>query len=258
MTHLPVDCCRRTTPTNVTMKPKNRTVLQNLESWSLDSLIDLRLMARRLELMGDELPGEFDKARAAVAACLKPIEGLQNEVNALYESDALATVHTRAVPLSEGEISQLLTLNRRLKDVASHLLSVAGDVTPRLKAKVADPDDPMFDYEIEARIDYQLRQDDPDFDEDDDNYLSTRTEYLTRLSGLEEEDFTEPYLPAALRAEPHCWLFHDLYDHSYGPESPRLSFQDCLRIGHIFVDIQVWQQYVFDAQGERKRPANPS
>jgi len=232
------------------MKPRNRTVLLNLETWSLGSLIDLQRMAHRLKRGGDELPGEFDKAQAAVAACLKPIEGLQNEVNALYESDALASLHTRAIPLSEGEIGQLLTLNRRLKDVASHLLSVAGDVTPRLEAKVADPDDPMYDYEIEARIAYQLREDDPDYDEEDDNYLSTRTEYLKHSSRLEEEDFGEPGLPAALLAEPHCWLFHDLYDHSYGPELPQLSFQDCLRVGRIFVDVQVWQQYVFDAQGE--------
>lgn len=231
------------------MKPKNRTVLQNLESWSLDSLIDLRLMARRLELKGDELPDEFDKARAAVAACLQSIEALQNAVGALYESDALASLSASGVPLTEDEIGRLLALNRCLKGVASHLLSVAADITPRLEAKVADPDDPMYDYEIEARIDCQLREDDPDYDENDDNYLSTRTESIRQLSRLEEEDFAELYLPAALRAEPHCWLFHDLYDHSYGPESPQLSFQDCLRIGHIFVDVQVWQQYIFDTQG---------
>ena len=32
---------------------------------------------------------------------------------------------------------------------------------------------------------------------------------------------------------PHCWLFHDLYDHSYGLEQPTLSLQDCLRMGRI-------------------------
>lgn len=50
-------------------------------------------------------------------------------------------------------------------------------------------------------------------------------------------------------AEPHCWLFHDLNDHAYGPASPMLSLEDCLRIGRIHVDVQIWQQYVFDAQG---------
>jgi len=101
----------------------------------------------------------------------------------------------------------------------------------------------------EARIAYVLREDDPDFDEDEDNYLTERTELLKyrydygeradRLSGEIAE-------PGSLWSEPHCWLFHNLYDRGYGIESQRLSFRDCLRIGRIFIDVQVWQQYDFD------------
>lgn len=232
------------------MKPKHRTVLGSLQGWSVGSLLTLHRMAHRLRLKGKELPCEFDRMRSAVDICLQGIEGLQAEVQVLYESDALSNLRVGEIPLSEDEIGRLLALNRQLMGLSHHLRSVANDVTPRLDAKVADPNDPMVDYEIEVRLDYQLREDDPEHDEDDDNYLTTRTESLKHACMMEREDFADPSLPAGLLAEPHCWLFHDLYDHDQGPQSPRLSLRDCLRIGHIWVDVQVWQQYLFDAQGE--------
>jgi hypothetical protein len=43
-----------------------------------------------------------------------------------------------------------------------------------LQARVTDPNDPMNDYEIEASIYYILQENDPDFDECEDNFLTTR------------------------------------------------------------------------------------
>ena len=56
---------------------------------------------------------------------------------------------------------------------------------------------------------------------------------------------------AQLDGEPHCWLFHDLYDHSYGFSKPCVPLRDCLRIGKVWVDVVIRQQYCLDiATGE--------
>jgi len=40
----------------------------------------------------------------------------------------------------------------KFKDYTRHLKAVAADVTPRLEAKLAAPDDPMYDHVIDVRI----------------------------------------------------------------------------------------------------------
>ncbi|MEA3643612.1 MAG: hypothetical protein VBE63_27330, partial [Lamprobacter sp.] len=54
--------------------------------------------------------------------------------------------------------------------------------------------------------------------------------------------------PGRLNQIPHCWLFHDLYDHHYGLEQPALSLGECLRIGEIWVRIAVEHQATLDLE----------
>jgi hypothetical protein len=233
------------------MKPKHRSSIKALQNWTEVNQLTLHSMARSLTSHAKKLPSELISLQSAVLVCQQAIAQLQSEVSELYASEATSGLHALTVPLTEHEIGQLLDLNRHLLSITRHLEAVVEDVAPRLNAKVADVNDPMYDYEIEACIDYQLREDDPDYAEDDDNYIATRTEPIkTQWGWQREERSSSSSLPSALLAEPHCWLFEDLYSVDYGVKSPRLSFQDCLRIGRIFVDVQVWQQYQFDANGE--------
>jgi hypothetical protein len=158
-------------------------------------------------------------------------------------------IQPRNVIMSPQDCNTLLALNRQLKELTHHLKAVAHEVIPQLEAKLAAPYDPMYGYEIDAHIAYQLREDDPAYDDQDDNYLSVRHEPLKRRLWMEIEinaGDDRPNTPALLNREPHCWLFHDLYDHSYGPEAPCLPYDECLRIGRIVVDVQVRQHYIFD------------
>ena len=228
------------------MKPKHHSSIETLETWTEVNQLTLHLMAHRLTSHAKKLPADFVGLQSAVLVCQQAIAQLQSEVNDLYESDARAALRPLIVPLTDNEISQLLVLNRRLLSITRYLQTVVDDVKPRLDAKVADPNDPMYDYEIDARLDYQLREDDPDYAEDDDNYIATRTEPIKEPRDWEGQDHSSSSsLPSALLVEPHCWLFEDLYSVDYGVKSPRLSFRDCLRIGRILVDVQVWQQYEF-------------
>ena len=229
------------------MKPKIRTILNRLERSMESSGITLRGMARELQNAGNDLPTEFSDLHEAVANCKQCIERLSGKLDAVYEADrTLRGYWWDEKTLTDAEVSQLLALNRRLGALDPLLRSIAEDVTPRLEAKLADPNDPMYDYEIEVRLDFVLREDDPDYAEDDDNFLTTRRESLKHLRSRKHTDYAELICPENLRAEPHCWRFHDLYDHEYGKDAPRLSFHDCLRIGRIFIDVEVWQQYDFD------------
>ena len=243
-----------------TMTPKARTNVVYIQQWGRNNILRLRRAALHLQDAANELPAELGELHVAVAECLQSSNRLQQAVEDTLDSDELAKFAIPHVELTEAEESQLLALNRHLRGVTRHLRTVVDDVKPRLEAKLADPCDPMYDYEIEARIDYQLREDDPEFAEDDDNYLSTRIEPLkSSLYGWEREDCAHLYLPAGLLAEPHCSLFKDLYSINYGAESPRLSFKDCLRIGRIFVDVQIRQQYEFNAHdGAFTKTSNPT
>lgn len=232
------------------MNPKNRSTLNMLENWVSGSRSSLKCMEIDLRSARKYLPAEFAEVHTAIVACLENIQTLWERVEATYDADEVLAAQSSKTPLAEAEISQLLALNRHLMEITRQLSLVADEIRPRMEAKVADPNDPMYDYEIEARLDFVLREDDPDYDENGDNYLTTRTKclkypYLHR-DERRELSFGESSIQEGLLSDPHCWLFHELYDHAYGHACPKLSFGDCLRIGKVFVDVQVWQQYSFD------------
>lgn len=145
--------------------------------------------------------------------------------------------------LSDDEVAGLLRLNRRLSDLERYLQNAAQDLTPRLEAKLADSNDGMADYEIEATLHFVLREDDPEFDDSEDNFLTVRKEDLKRIYRLADDKDHRDLPMRQLKGERHCWLFHDLYDHSYGLRAPRVPLCECLRIGTAWVDIVIRQQY---------------
>ncbi|MDI1232450.1 MAG: hypothetical protein PSU93_15025 [Methylobacter sp.] len=148
--------------------------------------------------------------------------------------------------LSAQDAERLLQLNRHLTKLQDFLNAQELAISPVLAGKEADPDDPMADYEIETVLHYTLREDDPEWSEDSDNFMTQRESSLkgAARSSSEPDDWRE-YLPSmeAINTEPHCWLFHDLYDHSYGLTSPKVPLRDCLRLGEVWVDIVIRQQY---------------
>lgn len=242
------------------MTPQVRARVVNIRQWSRDNILMLRRAALHLQDALDELPAELGALHTTVTECLQSNMCLQQAVEDTLDSGELAKLAMPQVEMTEAQARQLLTLNRHLRGVTRHLRTVVDDVKPRLEAKRDDPDDPMVDFEIEARMDYQLREDDPDFAADDDNYLSSRSESLkSSVYGWERDACAPSCLPAGLLAEPHCALFKDLYSLSCGAEGPRLSFSDCLRIGRVFVEVQICQQYEFSAQdGALPKVANPT
>jgi hypothetical protein len=93
-----------------------------------------------------------------------------------------------------------------------------------------------------------LNKDDPEFDDSDDNVLTKRDIGLKRLDrthgigdGRDHREIGSVF-PGQLNDTIQCWLFHDLYDHSYGIDQPALNLNDCLRIGSILGYVAVRHQ----------------
>ena len=112
-------------------------------------------------------------------------------------------------------------------------------------SKVSDPDDPMADYEIEAVLNYTLREDDPEWSDESDNFMTQRKERLKWPSTVFSRDDFSEHIPGReeINKEPHCWLFHDLYDHGYVLNNRRVPLLECLRLGEVWVDVVIRQQY---------------
>ncbi len=149
---------------------------------------------------------------------------------------------------STDEINELLRLNHRLAELELYLCDLSEKECAYLADRVSDTNDALDDYEIDATLYFTLREDDPEFDENEDNVLARRKMSLKRLDrewGLgdgQDHRVSALSFPGGLNEASHCWLFHDLYDHHYGLEQPALTLQDCLRVRSIWVDVAVRHQ----------------
>jgi hypothetical protein len=150
------------------------------------------------------------------------------------------------------EINRLISFNQRLAELELYLYELGDKESTQLAARVSDPNDSLDDFEIEATLYFILREDDPDFDEDEDNFLTQRHISIKRIDreyGLGDEvDHRETYrnFPGGLNEVRHCWLFYDLYTNSRGLEQPSITMRDCLRVDSIWVDVAVHHQATLD------------
>ena len=181
---------------------------------------------------------------------------LQRKMNELSDSID-KTVAADKHEFTTDEINQLISFNQRLAELELYLYELGFREGTQLDARVADPNDPLDDYEIETILYFTLGEDDPDFDEDEDNFLTQRHISLKRLDrefGVNDGvDHRVPFrdFPGGLNEVRHCWLFYDLYTNSRGLEQPSLSLYDCLRVDSIWVDVAVHHQATMEIKTGR-------
>ena len=150
--------------------------------------------------------------------------------------------------LSPEQMLQLQQLNDRLATIEKQVKREAMNLNTQLRVRIHDLADWLMDYEIELEITFQLREDDPAYRDDDDNILATLREMLKDCDqddfgiddGINHNDIFQHIDGHPMQEEFHCWLYHCLYDHT------NLWFDDMLRIGSIWVDIQVWYQHNYE------------
>ncbi|MBW8066451.1 MAG: hypothetical protein GJU73_03310 [Ferrovum sp.] len=164
-------------------------------------------------------------------------------------------------PLTEEEVSRLRRFNQKMFELQREIVDEGHRHVKVLSGRVADPLDPLDDFEIEAKVTFCLREDDSEFREDDDNILTGRKYYIPKDSAEESHFYSAAdWGISAMHVgiENHCYIFHDLYDHSWGPGRQQLSFRDILRIGQIWIDIEIQAQIFRDAGGNVDFQSLPS
>jgi len=154
--------------------------------------------------------------------------------------------------LSPAQRQYLQQLNARCMTIERQVTQDARTLFAQLDARVQDPQDWLYDYEIELEVQCWLREDDPAYQEDDDNILATLKEHLKLQRSLPEpfgiddginHNIFQGMDGHLMQGEFHCWLYHCLYDHT------DLWFNDMLRIGHIWVELQVLYQHRCEVEG---------
>lgn len=203
--------------------------------------LDWRLSA------ADKALGILAPLRGILAELSGTSKRLREEIERIFGCDTLKlTANVDA--LNVAKMDQLLTFNRNLTQISEHLRVLVDESRPALEEKVGDPADPLVNYEIVAFIFYLLHPDDPEFVEGENNFLSARENSIKHLDDCEQGDRFYEGVPKAMQSEPLCWLFKDLVSYRQGLKGPRVSFSDCLRIGSVFVEVQIRQQYDLDIQ----------
>lgn len=105
----------------------------------------------------------------------------------------------------------------------------------------------MYDYEIDIRLDFTLRESDPEYIEDSDNILSTRWDSIKDLDTAWIEEGFSHFSPSRALKQKNQWWKIDALSKVGDPQldvGAPLTYANCLRIGSICVDVQIRQQYI--------------
>lgn len=141
-------------------------------------------------------------------------------------------------------MEQLVLLNHKLEETERFIVSLSD--LKRSECELLLNAFEICDYEIEANVTYFLSSSDAEYKENDDNILVEQRLGITSKSQffnfeIDHKEIGYEY-PDSIKDIKHCYLFHDLYDHQH------LSWEDCLRIDSIWVDVKVIHQNSFNVK----------
>lgn len=182
----------------------------------------------RLEEAVEDASSYVKQAIEASRSAMAPAERFGPENQRIHEFDALLRKLTDQIKLECANAQQ------------------------PLDDRIADPADPIGDFEIDVRIDYIADEKAIGYSDNSDNCLTSRDYSMRQLvpgeSGLLDGEWEIPNGSEVDKWPRGCWLFHDLVDHSCGPNNPRLALRKIDAIGTIWIEVIVRQQYWLDTK----------
>ena len=148
--------------------------------------------------------------------------------------------------MTQEQRLSLVNLNSRLSEIEKQLKKETLDIITMMNKRLEDEADWINDYEIECTVEFYLNENDPAYSDDEDNILAEFTEGISLLRYADHSllasdenwnDLSLPDLDNPEQREHHGWFYHQLYDHT------KITWEDMLRIGDIWVDINITLQH---------------
>lgn len=134
---------------------------------------------------------------------------------------------------------RLKELNAKLTVIEKQIHATAVRLDTALQSELRQSFEGLTDYELEAIIEFYNGEDDAEplykfYDSLKKISLPDKKRFID--NGMNHNDFYH-WEGHPMKGEHHCWLFHDLYDHS------GLTLKQIASIKTIWVDIKPSYQY---------------
>ncbi|MBS0557605.1 MAG: hypothetical protein JSR27_09370 [Proteobacteria bacterium] len=160
--------------------------------------------------------------------------------------------------LTPKEQERCRQINLRLREIEAWAHARALTVAPGLRARIEDADDPILHFLTKLVLNFQLREDDPDFCKDPgcSNFLAEQRHWIGsyeiphvreaksetgdlghHLCDLEQHWCDDRDPPLLADEAPHCRTFYELRSECY------LSWRDVARIGRIFTTFEISEEF---------------
>ncbi len=166
-----------------------------------------------------------------------------------------SALQDRSNGLLDGDADRLQYQNEQFEKIASQIEEAASQIASDLDERLTDSTDRLWDYEMDATVNFILRESDAGHSQDSDNRLGSLDLTIHEIDGqpgkwvLPGSDWPEGTVFYPI---PHGRLFHALgRDSDDFAKFPPLSMPDILRIGEAWVDVVVRYQFYFDVDQSR-------
>ena len=157
--------------------------------------------------------------------------------------------------LPASEVTQLKNINVEFEKVTAEIGKYGSEIGSMLDSKLADASDCLSDYDIDAKLVFELREDDTGYAEGSDNILKSLNLTMHQRGGpgagweIAGVDWPNGYEAETMS---HGRVFHDLLmDYEHLSEHPPMNLTDMFRIGRIWCDIVVSYQYYYDMKEKK-------
>lgn len=197
--------------------------------------------------LGMDILGRLEEIRKVSEQFRRDIRSLQGDLASnwrfLFED-------TRYDDLSDQEVGALQRMDAQLNQIEVVASEVASGIDAQLLPQIADPDNRMYDRNLDIELTFHLKPSDPGADDIrneasfslDDTLAQIEFSWPIRAQKRNPPYASDPRLPL-----PHGPFLHELQ--AYGsPGRKPVDFRDILRAGLVWVDIKVAYQYCFDLE----------
>ena len=141
-------------------------------------------------------------------------------------------------------------IDLQLRELQKFLIRQGRALTIELETELTNPTSSLADFELENQLHFILAKDDPQYDEEDDNILTSRTQFRAAMSNelplenqlleIDTQNFADsPNHPMPQQG----WLSHDVMEHDLGIDSPAIGPRGLLRVAKVWVEVIVKRQY---------------